>query len=343
MKKCPFCEAAIEDHARFCLYCMKPLIDKEVILPPQKKKQWWLPVAAGGLLLALLLLILLLPGKPTAPQEDSAHNETTLPVQTTEADIGESTDPATQDTQGATDDPPENTDTDNTQQDSERTDADKTPERPPADVTPEPSDSEGSAPAPIVSPTPTTPTTPTTPILEETTAPSTPIPEETTEPSAAPEETPPQPTEPEAPKAEVVYTYRAARAGDDFNANYSNSGNDIVITGISCQSANGVYDIPAYIDGKQVIAIVANAFYGSNAKVVYIPSTLRTIWNYAFHGCALTDIYFTHNIYIEGNAFGDTTGKLTIHCPANCQDRNFRYYKNSAANYGATWEEWNGL
>ena len=141
----------------------------------------------------------------------------------------------------------------------------------------------------------------------------------------------------------MVYIYRAAQAGDDFNANYANTGNDIVITGIFQPSADGTYDIPSYIDGKKVIAIVANAFYSSNAKVVYVPSTLRAIWNYAFNGCALTDIYFTHNIYIEGNAFWDTTGELTIHCPANCQDRNFRYYKTSAPSYGATWEEWNGL
>ena len=31
MKKCPFCDADIEDSARFCLYCMRPLTEKEQI------------------------------------------------------------------------------------------------------------------------------------------------------------------------------------------------------------------------------------------------------------------------------------------------------------------------
>ena len=161
---------------------------------------------------------------------------------------------------------------------------------------------------------------------------------ETTDPdnTTLPEET----TAPETQKTEVVYSYRAARAGDDFNAQYQNAGNDIVITGIFQSSADGTYDIPSYIDGKKVIAIVANAFSGSNAKTVYIPATVKTIWNYAFAGCGLTDIFFRGNaIYTESKAF---SGALTIHCSASCSDRNFRYYKNCAASYGATWEEWNG-
>ena len=138
----------------------------------------------------------------------------------------------------------------------------------------------------------------------------------------------------------MVYTYRAARAGDDFNAQYQNAGNDIVITGVSEPAADGIYDIPAYIDGKKVIAIVSNAFSSSNAKIVYIPATVKTIWNYAFADCGLTDLYFRGNaIYTESSAFSSS---IIIHCSASCSDRNFRYYKNSAANYGATWAEWNG-
>lgn len=138
----------------------------------------------------------------------------------------------------------------------------------------------------------------------------------------------------------MAYAYRLARTGDDYNAQYANSGSDIVITGISQQSSDGIYDIPAYIDGKKVIAIVANAFSGSNAQVVYVPATAKSIWNHAFAGCGLTDIYFRGNsIYAEGRAF--PTG-ITIHCSASCSNRNFRYYKDCAVGYGATWEEWNG-
>ena len=322
MKKCPFCKADIEDNARFCLYCMKPLNEKEVIPPPQKKPQWWPLVLAAVLLTALVAVVVLMPrgnrNLPTASTSEASSST----GQTTEQ-VVETTDNSTQDTQGnhlpqtdaTTEEPNANQKpTQNQNSNTQNTAENITPTTKPA--------------------TPTTPTTtPTTPTTEQ---PATTLPAETTEETAEPEET----TAPEQPQAEVVYTYRTARAGDDFSAQYQNAGNDIVITGISKQSANGVYDIPAYIDGKKVIAIVANAFSGSNAKTVYVPTTVKNIWNYAFAGCGLTDIYFRGNsLYAEGSAF--PTG-ITIHCSASCSDRNFRYYKNSAVNYDATWAEWNG-
>lgn len=305
MKKCPFCKAEIEDTARFCLYCMKTLNKKEVIPPPKKKTWRWPLVVGGALLLVVLALMLLLP-KNTGETEAFLRNQTTE-----RADSGQSEE-----------DPP---DTEQFTGTTEQTQDTTTPAPKPDDTTPEPTEATYPAVTPTISPN--------QPQTQNTTPP--------TEPEDPTEET--ESVEPEPPAAGVVYSYRAAQAGDEYNAQYVNTGNDIVITGIAHPSPDGTYDIPAYIDGKKVIAIVANAFNGSNAKAVYIPSTLRAIWNYAFHGCTLTDIYFTHNIYIESNAFGDTTGELTIHCPANCQDRNLRYYKTSATNYGATWEEWNGL
>lgn len=47
MKKCPFCGANIEESARFCLYCMQSLTEKEQILPHQKKKPQWLIIIAA--------------------------------------------------------------------------------------------------------------------------------------------------------------------------------------------------------------------------------------------------------------------------------------------------------
>lgn len=55
MKKCPFCEADIEESARFCLYCMQSLTEKEQIVSHKKKKAQWLIIV----LIALLLLAVL--------------------------------------------------------------------------------------------------------------------------------------------------------------------------------------------------------------------------------------------------------------------------------------------
>ena len=326
MKKCPFCKADIEDNARFCLYCMKPLGEKNTAQPLPKKQQWW-PFAAIGALVILVVLLLLL-------QPRDAH----LPDEKPEA-AAQTAGETTQDTQAAQDLPQ-----DSILPDSQETEPKITDGTDPSQQNQKP---EGEQPeAEDTKPAETKPTQPDN--KEETLPPDTPpatqpettAPEETTE---APTQVPTQPetpTQPEAPKSQAVYTYRVAQAGDEFNANYQNAGNDIVITGISQPAADGVYDIPAYIDGKKVIAIAENAFNGSNAKVVYVPATVKNIWNYAFYGCGLTDIYFRGSaIYVESKAF---SGALTIHCASTCNDRNFRYFKNTAPNYGATWAEWNG-
>ena len=55
MKKCPHCKAEIEENARFCLYCMTSLDEKQTVLPPKRK--WPLPIIAAVMLLGLILLL----------------------------------------------------------------------------------------------------------------------------------------------------------------------------------------------------------------------------------------------------------------------------------------------
>lgn len=313
MNRCPFCKAEIEEQARFCLYCMKPLNQKETPPPLQKKKQWWPFVLLAVILVAVPVAILLWGnGQSPAPAEKETTQTTLQTEDTPETEIPDIQTGKTEQENI----PQQEVVSPNTPQ-TNQGDTNDTP-APPENTSPEPD--------------PIQPETPT----------QDPVPPagETPDPEITPDESPDDPVAPEIPTSQVVYTYRAAHAGDEFNAQYQNTGNDIVITGISVPAENGVYDIPAYIDGKKVIAIVANAFTGSNAKIVYLPDTVRNIWNYAFYSCPLTDIYFRSNaIYAERNAF---SGSLTIHCSATCSDRNFYYYKNTAPSYGAVWAEWNG-
>ena len=78
-----------------------------------------------------------------------------------------------------------------------------------------------------------------------------------------------------------------------------------------------------------------------------IPSTVKTVWNYAFSACPnLKDIYLCANVYIEDSAFADVSKrnvKLTIHSSATCNDRNFREYSSYSQNYGADWKLWDDV
>ena len=65
MKKCPFCGADIENSARFCMYCMHSLTEKEQILPHQKKKPQRLIIIAT--IVALMALPVVLISRQIAP------------------------------------------------------------------------------------------------------------------------------------------------------------------------------------------------------------------------------------------------------------------------------------
>ena len=66
--KCPYCGAELQEHARFCLYCMKTLQDKQTIETPcGKKRRWIVPAAAAGAAIAILLFFVLRQGAP-APE-----------------------------------------------------------------------------------------------------------------------------------------------------------------------------------------------------------------------------------------------------------------------------------
>lgn len=81
MKKCPFCGADIEKSARFCLYCMQSLTEKEQIITHQKKKPQWFMIIAAIVMPILVFAVVLFNRQITLGNETPSDTlSDTLPV-----------------------------------------------------------------------------------------------------------------------------------------------------------------------------------------------------------------------------------------------------------------------
>ena len=339
MKKCPKCKAEIQEEARFCLYCMTSFEEKQTIEAPIVNSRRWIYIIATVFVLFLIALSTFFFAQKDNPTnkennawmnssissdlDTSEINTTSTKQQNSESELNEASTPASSNQTQAfskneennTNKTSDNTTTNNTTTSSSSQNSTTT------NSTLTNSSSTGSSSSNNKTENNSSDTVPST---STTTTPS-----ETTT---------------------VTYIYRDAQYGDDFSVS-ANLENAVVITGVKTVSTDGKYVIPETLDGKKVIAIMALAFcddsISNTVKTVIVPSSVKTIWNNAFANCYnLTDIYFKGNsIYTESNAFPKASkrnGILTIHCSANCSDRNYRYYKNSASSYDALYEEWNG-
>lgn len=340
MKKCPKCKAEIQEEARFCLYCMTSFEEKQTIETPKENNKRWLYIIAAILVLILIVVGIFLLAQKDRPNNEGTDNSTNSSV-SSNLDISDDNNTTSFEQQNSESQGNEtSTPTSNNQtQSSSKNEGNTINNSSGNTTTTNSSTSSGSQ----NSNTNNTTNSSSNSTSTNSTSSSNKTESSNTSSSTSTTTTPSQTTT-------VTYMYRDAKYGDDFSVS-ANLENAVVITGVKTTVADGKYIIPETLDGKKVVAIMALAFCDDNisstVKTVIVPSSVKTIWNNAFANCYnLTDIYFKGNaIYTESNAFPETSkrnGTLTIHCSANCSDRNYRYYKNSASYYDADYEEWNG-
>ena len=325
MRKCPHCQADIQENARFCLYCMQPLVQKQTVAPKKKRSIWWLiPVVALILLVSLAILWLV----QDAPVTPSAA------VSVPESSVGDTTG---QETEGSA---PQITPADPTQG----------PTQPTTPVAATPSESK---------PAETTPTSPTTqPTGEPTTAPTT----EVTEPTPVIDYGNGIPGTTGYRTQTSIQHYNTA-CDDDFpfygpgadaflyspctasDVPHSSLVRGYVASGGCGNVRCGIYTISDTPFGQPVVAIRC----GINDDIVKltVPETVIAIGSRAFEEC-----FEFKYLCIKGeqmdialDAFPPMESRwyqIVICCSATCKNYKGEYIKDIVGRYGAVWEEWNG-
>jgi hypothetical protein len=148
-----------------------------------------------------------------------------------------------------------------------------------------------------------------------------------------------------------IYEYRAVQAGDQLDEGTYDPETDIVITGIKLTAQDGVYEVPATINGKRVVSIRPLAFSGTNARRVTLGKNVIYVAQNAFSGCYdIEALYIRSNrLFLSRSAFIPAFSRnvtLKIYCSAQCTvDDDLLgecYLKDIVRVYGGEFYEWNG-
>ena len=303
MKKCPFCGAEIEENARFCLYCMTPLEEKQVILAPKVTNKRWLYITA-----AVFLLVLLIAGVWWKMDGQNSKNQPITPE--SESERGSSTDTTANAPTKTTVFTPDTTD---------RTGSQTVAGRPAGPIT-----------------TATTARTPTTvTALRQTAGPvsvtpttSSPVTVTYTYREGTVADCYPAGHEPfQAPQDVIVIT--------GVNTVSPNGVYDIPET-INGKKVAAI--MPSAFGDPLISGTVRSVFLPAGVRMVW-GDAFKNCYNLTdlYIRSAAIDIEET-----AFPATANRTGTLTIHCAADCRDLDYYYYRNIASRYGAQYKEWNG-
>lgn len=349
MKKCPFCKAEIEENARFCLYCMTPLEEKQTIEKTEDKPRRWVYFLIASALALVVVGALILIIKGTA-------NIQNLPGGTS------SNIKADYENQLSALEPNDNS--------SSNTSSKITVGKEPSVTTGDNNSTYNSSQTKLPNATGKAQTTTgTTAELDNTLNQNTANNNDKSNVNNQNDSSDQtgsnsqidgndQSSEPnldssEEPIGTPSYTYITATTENTYPPWYQtiySPQNAVVITKVGGGIPDGGnYVIPETIDGKRVTAIMPSAFadVASSVKSVTVPSKVKTIWTDAFKNCYnLTDLYIKSNsieIYLDAlPEASKRNGTLTFHCSKECMNYNFYYYRNIAGNFGAVYDEWNG-
>ena len=288
MKKCPFCDANIEDSAHFCLYCMQSLTKKEQVILHQRKKVQWLLIIAAILVVSLTLAVVL-SGTPTAPNNESPVKDPQLRSTLSLTPTEESTVPSGQLSEPVTvpsTQPPEPVTEPSTQ--------------PPEPVT-EPSTQP---PEPVTEPS----TQPSEPVTEPSTQPSEPVTEPSTQPSEPVTEPSTQPSEPVTEPSTPDH-YAKGTCGDNLQWILTLDGT------LSITGTGAMYDYS--YDTITTETNIPWYDYRKEITDISIGADVTRIGKWVFRDCSnLTSLVIPNGVTeIGGFAFWICTGLETVEIP----------------------------
>lgn len=138
----------------------------------------------------------------------------------------------------------------------------------------------------------------------------------------------------------VCYTFRPATRADHPTAIRLEQ--HYVLVKVEGTPADGLYRVPSFVgeDTDALVSVVADgAFAGTDARKIDLGHNVRYVWENAFGGNALTDLYLHEDVQIDRDAFSGCSQELTVHCPEYLENKDGALWRDLAAQYGFRWQQ----